>query len=583
MTTSFWLALGLFFGGLALVSWALALYLRQVLDPEGKTWLDPLIRPLERWTYRLCGIDPRKEENWKGYLGSLLAFNLVGLLLTYLILRIQHELPLNPQGFGPLSPDLAFNTAVSFATNTNWQSYAGESTVSYFSQMVGLVLHNFTSAATGIAAAAALIRALVRTGSRTIGNFWVDLVRIHYYLLLPLSFAIAVVLVSQGVPQNFSPYARARLVEPVVLPGPDGKERRIETQEIVQGPIASQEAIKQLGTNGGGYTNANSAHPYENPTPLTNLIEIYNILCIPAALAVYLGLAVRRRAHGWAVWGVMAILLLGGILVCWQAEAGGNPLLVAQGLSPIDGNREGKEARFGTLDSALFAVVTTAVSCGAVNSLHDSYTPLGGLIPLFNMEMGEVVFGGVGSGLYGMLIFVILGVFLFGLMIGRTPEYLGKKIGASEVKLAVLSMLVLTLSILGLSAWAIASPWGLAGLGNGGPHGLSEILYAFSSTTGNNGSAFAGLSANTPWYNTTLGIAMLAGRYLMLVPVLRLAGLLAAQKKVATGQAAFPVSGGLFMVLLLATVLIVGALNFFPVLALGPILEHFLLHAGRTF
>ncbi len=568
---------------LAAVSLTLARYLRQVFDPDGRTWLDPLFRPLERATYGLCGIDPRKEEGWKGYLASLLVFNVVGLLLTYLILRIQQWLPLNPKGLGPLSPDLAFNTAVSFTTNTNWQNYAGESTVSYLSQMVGLAVHNFTSAATGIALAAAFVRALARTGAKTIGNFWVDLVRITYYLLLPLAFGLAVVLLAQGVPQNFSPYSRAQLVEPIVLAGADGKERRIETQEIVQGPIASQEAIKQLGTNGGGYTNANSAHPFENPTPFSNFLEILAELVIPGALALYLGLAVANRAHGWAVWTTMAILLLGGILICWRAEAAANPLLVAQGLSPFEGNREGKEARFGTLDSTLFATVTTATSTGAVNSLHDSYMPLGGLVPLFNMELGEVVFGGVGSGLYGMLVFVVLGVFLFGLMIGRTPEYLGKKIGASEVKMAALAILVLTLSILGFSAWAIASPWGLAGIANGGPHGLSEVLYAFSSTTGNNGSAFAGLSGNTPWYNTTLGIAMLVGRYLMLVPVLGLAGLLAAQKKVAAGQAAFPVSGGLFVVLLLATVFIVGALNFFPILALGPILEHFLLHTGQTF
>jgi K+-transporting ATPase ATPase A chain len=583
MTISFWLAVGLFFGLLALVSWALALYLRQLLDPTGKTWLDPIARPLERWTYRLCGIDPRKEENWKGYLACLLVFNLVGLLLAYLILRNQQRLPLNPKGFGPLSPDLAFNTAATLITNCSWQNYAGELTLSYFSQLVGMVLPFFTSAATAIAVAAAFVRALVRTGARTIGNFWVDLVRITYYLLLPLSFGLAVVFISQGVPQNFYPYSRAQLVEPVVTTGADGKERRIETQEIVQGPMASQEAIKLLGTNGGGYANANSAHPYENPTPFSNLMEILAALCIPGALAVYLGLAVDRRAHGWALWGVMALLMFGGILVCWHAEAVGNPLLVEQGLSPVEGNREGKEARFGTLDSALFAVATTATSCGAVNSLHDSYMPLGGLILLFNIELGEVVFGGVGSGLYGMLVFVVLGVFLFGLMIGRIPEYLRKKIGASEVKMAALTILVQTLSILGFSAWAIASPWGLAGIGNAGPHGLSEILYAFSSTTGNNGSAFAGLSMNTPWYNTTLGIAALVGRYLVLVPVLSLAGLLAGQKTVAANQAAFPVSGGLFIVLLLAAVLVVGALNFFPVLIMGPILEHFLLHAGQTF
>ncbi|MGD9897001.1 MAG: potassium-transporting ATPase subunit KdpA [Candidatus Methylacidiphilaceae bacterium] len=583
MTTSFWLALGFFFLAVAAVSLALAHYLRQVLETNGKTWLDPVLRPCERWTYRLCGIDPGREEDWKGYLASLLVFNLAGLLLTYAILRTQQWLPLNPKGFGPVSPDLAFNTAVSFTTNTNWQNYAGESTLSYFSQMVGLAVHNFTSAATGIAAAAAFVRSLVRTGSKTVGNFWVDLVRITYYLLLPLAFGLAVFLVSQGVPQNFSAYSQAKLVAPGVVREAGGRESRIEAQEIVQGPIASQEAIKQLGTNGGGFTNANSAHPFENPTPLSNLLEILAVLCIPGALAIYLGLAVGRPAHGWAVWGVMALLLFGGILVCWHAEEAGNPLLIGQGLSSAEGNMEGKEARFGILDSTLFAAATTATSCGAVDSLHDSYMPLGGLVPLFNMELGEVAFGGVGSGLYGMLVFVVLGVFLFGLMIGRTPEYLGKKIGASEVKMAALSILVLTLSILGMSAWAIGSDWGLAGIANGGPHGLSEILYAYSSTTGNNGSAFAGLSGNTPWYNTTLGIAMLAGRYLMLVPVLGLAGLLAAQNKVAVSQAAFPVTGGLFVVLLLATVFIVGALNFFPVLALGPILEHFLLHAGQTF
>jgi K+-transporting ATPase ATPase A chain len=588
-----WLQLALFIGLLALLTKPVGLYLVRVLDPAARTFLDPVVKPLERLIYRLLGIDSGREQGWRQYTTSLVFFSLAGLLFTYAILRLQHLLPLNPQGFGPMSPDLAFNTAVSFTTNTNWQNYSGEATISYFSQMVGLAYHNFVSAATGIAVAAALTRGIARRTAKTIGSFWPDLIRVNLYLLLPLCLIYAVFLISQGAIQNFKPYETARLVEPYTVQAPQqdrfGKsvpdaagrpvlsEKKVETQVIAQGPLASQAAIKMLGTNGGGFMNANAAHPYENPTPLANFIQILSIFLIPSGLTWYFGRMVGNRRHGWTVWGAMTVLFLAGILICWQAEAMGNPRLTALGLDPAGGNMEGKEVRFGIFASALFAVVTTDASCGAVNAMHDSFTALGGLIPLINIQLGEVIFGGVGSGLYGMLIFVILTVFLAGLMVGRTPEYLGKKIEAYDVKLSALTVLILCMSILGFGAWAAVSAWGTAGLANTGPHGLSEILCAYSSAVGNNGSAFAGLNANTVWMNTTLGLAMLVGRFFVIIPVLALAGNLAQKKQVPPHAGSFPVSGFTFLILLIGTVLIVGALTFLPALALGPIVEHFIL------
>jgi K+-transporting ATPase ATPase A chain len=593
-----WLQLFLYISVLLALTKPVGLYLVRTLDPERKTLLDPAIKPVERLLYRLFGLDPKTEQDWKQYTFSVLVFSLVGLLFTYFILRLQHLLPLNPQRFGPVSPDLSFNTAASFTTNTNWQNYGGESTLSYFSQMVGLVFHNFVSAATGIAVAAALVRGIARRSAKTIGNFWVDLVRVNLYLLLPICIIYSLFLVSQGMIQNFKPYETARLTESSTtqIPKKDSagqeikdakgnsvmEEQRIETQSIAQGPVASQVAIKMLGTNGGGFFNANAAHPYENPTPLSNFFQMLSIFLIPSGLTYYLGRTVKSQRHGWAVWGAMLILFLTGVLVSWRAETAGNPRLHALGVDRAGGNMEGKEVRFGIFNSALFATVTTDASCGAVNSMHDSFTPLGGLIPMFNIELGEVVFGGVGAGLYGMLIFVVLAVFLTGLMIGRTPEYLGKKIEAYDVKVSVLAVLILIFSILGFSAWGVVSRWGLAGLNNAGPHGLSEILYAFSSGTGNNGSAFGGLSGNTPWYNVTLALAMLFGRFVMMVPVLALAGSLARKKLIPDSAASFPVGGLTFTFVLVATVLIVGALTFLPALALGPIVEHFLMLGSKV-
>jgi K+-transporting ATPase ATPase A chain len=570
MNTSGWLQLALYVGALALITKPLGLYLCQVLDANGRTWFDPVLKPLERLTYRVMGVDAAKEHDWKQYTFAMLLFSLASCAFTYAILRLQHLLPLNPQGLGPLSPDLAFNTAVSFTTNTNWQSYGGEGTMSYFSQMVALTLHNFVSASVGIGIAAALVRAIARHSAKTLGNFWVDLVRTTYYLLLPICLVFAVVLVSQGMIQNFKPYTKATTLE--------GAE-----QTIVQGPMASQVAIKMLGTNGGGYANANAAHPFENPSPLSNFLQMLSIFSIGSGLTYYLGRMTKNQAHGWSVWGAMMTLFLAGVLVCWWAEARGNPIHQSLGLAAIDGNMEGKEVRFGIFNSALFAAITTAASCGAVNSMHDSFTAVGGLVPLFNIELGEVVIGGVGAGLYGMLVFVILAVFIAGLMVGRTPEYLGKKIGAYDVKMAMLALLVLTVTILGFTAWAIVSPWGFAGINNAGPHGLSEVLYAYSSATANNGSAFGGLTANTPWYNTTLGLAMLIGRFLMIVPIMALAGSLVQKKLSPASVGTFPVSGGTFILLLIGTVLLIGALNFLPVLALGPIVEHFLTAQGKLF
>ena len=598
MQTSGWLQLILFVLALAAITKPMGLYLVRVLDAQGNTWLDPILKPLERLTDRLMGVDPKKEHDWKQYTLAMLLFSLVGCLFTYAILRLQHLLPLNPQGFGPLSGHLAFNTAVSFTTNTNWQSYAGETTMSYLSQMVGLAFHNFVSAATGIAIAAALVRAIARHSTETIGNFWVDLVRVTYYLLLPISVVFSIVLVSQGTIQNFKPYAQAKLLEsqtiqipktydngqPVMTNGvPVIIDQVVDSQTIVQGPMASQVAIKMLGTNGGGFANANAAHPFENPTPLSNFLQMLSIFAIGSGLTYYLGRMVKNQGHGWTVWTTMMALFLGGTLLCWWAEARGNPIHQQLGVAAADGNMEGKEVRFGIFNSALFATVTTDASCGAVNSMHDSFTPLGGFVPLFNIQLGEIIIGGVGAGLYGMLVFVVLAVFIAGLMVGRTPEYLGKKIESYEVKMSMLSLLVLAISILGFSAWAAASKWGLAGLNNQGPHGLSEMMYAFTSGAGNNGSAFAGLTANTPWYNITLGLAMLIGRFLMIVPILALAGSLARKKIAPVSAGSFPVSGGTFFVLLIGTVLLVGALNFLPALALGPIVEHFLNLQGKLF
>jgi K+-transporting ATPase ATPase A chain len=576
MSMTGWLQLALFAGLLAAATKPLGLYLVRVLEPGGRTWLDGPLKPVERLIYRLLGAAPGEEQDWRQYARSLLIFSLTGLLFTYAVLRFQHLLPLNPLGFGPVPPDLAFNTAASFTTNTNWQNYGGETTLSYFSQMVGLVFHNFVSAAAGIAAAAALVRGLARHSARTVGNFWVDLVRINLYLLLPFSIVLSLFLTSQGTVQNFKPPVRAAYAEAAAAGAVPGAAAP-DVQTIAQGPAASQVAIKMLGTNGGGFFNANASHPYENPTPLSNLVQMLAIFLIPSGLTYYLGRKVRNQRHGWAVWTAMAVLFLAAVLVGWRAESAGNPRLTALGVDPSAGNMEGKEVRFGVPASALFAAVTTAASCGAVNSLHDSYTPVGGLVPLFNIQLGEVVFGGVGSGLYGMLVFVVLAVFLTGLMVGRTPEYLGKKIEAYDVKMAVLAVLILVFSILGFSAWASASRWGLAGLRNAGPHGLTEILYAYSSGAGNNGSAFAGLDGNTPAYNITLALAMLFGRFVMIVPVLALAGSLARKKALPPSEAAFPVTGKTFIIILIGTVLIVGALTFLPALALGPIVEHFLM------
>lgn len=599
MQSTGWIQLLLFVFALAAITKPMGLYLARVLHSDSRTWLDPVLKPLERLTYRLIGVRADVEHDWKQYTLAMLIFSLVSCLFTYAILRLQHLLPLNLQAFGPMSADLAFNTAVSFTTNTNWQAYGGESTLSYLSQMVGLTLHNFVSAAVGISLAAALVRGISRHSTKLLGNFWVDMVRTTYYLLLPICLVLSVFLVSQGMIQNFRPYTKAKLVEPFKIPlekkndlgesilGPDGKpileEQTVSEQTIAQGPVASQVAIKMLGTNGGGFMNANASHPFENPTPLSNFIQMLSIFSIGSGLTYYLGLMVGNQKHGWTVWSAMMVLFLAGVFLSWWAEAAGNPIHQQLGVSTADGNMEGKEVRFGVFNSSLFATITTAASCGAVNSMHDSFTALGGFVPLFNIQLGEVIFGGVGAGLYGMLVFVVLAVFIAGLMVGRTPEYLGKKIQSYDVKMSMLSLLVLCFSILGFSAWAAISKWGVAGLNNAGPHGLSEILYAYSSGTGNNGSAFAGLSVNTPWYNTTLGIAMLAGRFLMIVPIMALAGSLAQKKVALVSSGTFPVSGGTFLVLLIGTVLLIGAVNFLPALALGPVVEHFLTLQGRLF
>jgi K+-transporting ATPase ATPase A chain len=591
MTANGWFQVFFFFALVLLCAKPLGLYMARVFERE-RTFADRLFRPLERLIYRLTGIDETHEMRWTEYAVVMLLFSLVTMLVTYAIERLQHALPLNPQHLAGVAPDLALNTAASFTTNTNWQSYVPETTMSYLTQMLTLAYHNFFSAAAGMALAVALVRGISRRESKTLGNFWVDTTRASLWVLLPGCLIYALLLVSQGVVQNFRPYDQAKLVQPqtVTTTGTDGKTatQTVTAQSIAQGPAASQEAIKMLGTNGGGFFNANSSHPFENPTPLSNLMQMFSIFLIPAALTVTLGRITRTPKHGWAVFAAMATLFFVGVLVAYHAESQPNALLhsVNQHVAATQagGNMEGKEVRFGIANSALFATVTTDASCGAVNSMHDSFMPLGGLVPLVNIMLGEVIFGGVGAGLYGMLIFVVLTVFIAGLMVGRTPEYLGKKIESYDVKMAMLYVLIFPLSILGFSAVALMMPnLGLSALANTGPHGLSEILYAYTSATGNNGSAFAGLSANTHWYNLSLAAAMLIGRFLMIVPMLAIAGSLARKKLVPPSPGTFPVHTPLFTVLLVSVILIVGALTFFPALSLGPILEHLLMHAGKSF
>jgi K+-transporting ATPase ATPase A chain len=591
MTANGWFQICFFFALVLVCAKPLGLYMARVFERE-RTFADRILRPIERLIYRLTGIDETHEMAWTEYAMVMLLFSLVTMVATYAIERLQGLLPLNPQHLAAVTPDLALNTAASFTTNTNWQSYVPETTMSYLTQMLTLAYHNFFSAAVGMALAVALIRGISRKESKTLGNFWVDTTRASLWVLLPTCLIYALLLVSQGVVQNFRPYDQAKLVQTqsVTTTGTDGKStsQTITTQSIAQGPVASQEAIKMLGTNGGGFFNTNSAHPFENPTPFSNLLEMFSIFLIPAAFTVTLGRMTRAPKHGWAVFAAMAALFFVGVFVAYYAESQPNPLLhaVNQHASPLQpgGNMEGKEVRFGITNSALFATVTTDASCGAVNGMHDSFMPLGGLVPMVNIMLGEVIFGGVGAGLYGMLIFVVLAVFIAGLMVGRTPEYLGKKIESFDVKMAMLYVLIFPLSILGFSAVSLLTPsLGLPGITNPGPHGLSQILYAYTSATGNNGSAFGGINANTHWYNLSLGTAMLVGRFFMIVPMLAVAGNLAKKKLVPPSPGTFPVHTPLFTVLLIGVILIVGALTFFPALSLGPILEHLLMNAGKTF
>jgi K+-transporting ATPase ATPase A chain len=566
----------------------LGVFMTRVFDGE-RTFLHPALRWLEVLTYKLIGVQEEVEQRWTQYTAALLSFSIFGFLLVYLLQRTQGFLPFNPQGFGAgnVSPDLAFNTSASFITNTNWQAYSGESTLSYFVQMAALTVQNFASAAAGIAVAIALVRGFVRQEKKTIGNFWVDVTRATVYVLLPISIVAALLFCSMGVIQNLHPYTTITTLEGA-------------KQVIAQGPVASQEAIKQLGTNGGGFFNANSSHPFENPTPLSNLLQMFLIFVIPAGLTYTFGRMVKDTRQGWAVFGAFAVMFLAGVFVAYPAEQAGNPILTKLGIESAPtagqpgGNMEGKEVRFGIANSALFATVTTDASCGAVNSMHDSYTPIGGLVPMFNIMTGEVIFGGVGAGLYGILLYCIVAVFIAGLMVGRTPEYLGKKIEQKEVKMAMLAIIATAFSILVFSAittviqFPVKGYWNppgaaIANMNNSGPHGFGEILYAYVSSTGNNGSAFAGLNANTPWYNLTLGLAQLIGRFLFLIPLLAAAGSLALKKKIPSTAGTFPTHGPLFVGLLVGTVLIVGALTFFPAIALGPIVEHYLMHSGKLF
>jgi K+-transporting ATPase ATPase A chain len=599
MTLNGWLQIAVFFLLVLAITKPLGIFMAKVFNRE-RTFLDPVLRPLERLIYRLTRVNEETEMPWTEYAIAMLLFSTVSMLLLYLMQRVQGFLPFNPQKLGAVSPaHVAFNTAASFTTNTNWQAYSGETTMSYFTQMAGLAFHNFVSAAVGIALAIALVRGIARREKETIGNFWVDLVRCCLWVLLPFCVVGSLVLVSQGVVQNLKAYDTVKILEPQQGPkvdangkpiiGPDGKPATdtVTTQTIAQGPVASQEIIKEFGTNGGGFFNANSAHPFENPTPLTNLIELVAIFAIGSGLTYTLGRMTGSQAHGWAVWGAMAVLFFAGILTAYWAESRGNPLLagVDQHVSALQsgGNMEGKEVRYGIANSTLWATVTTDTSCGAVNSWHDSYTPLGGMVPLANIMLSETVFGGVGSGLYGVVIYVVLAVFIAGLMVGRTPEYLGKKIEAYDVKMAMLTTLIFPLVILGFSAISVVKGYGTSSILNPGPHGFSEILYAFTEGAGNNGSAFGGLTANTMWYDTTIGLTTLVGRFLMIIPMLAIAGNLAKKKYVPPSLGTFPVTTPLFSFLLISVILIVGALTFFPALSLGPILEHLLMGVGKTF
>jgi K+-transporting ATPase ATPase A chain len=593
MTLNGWLQILFFLAAILAMTPLIGGYMARVFTRQ-RTFLDPVMRPVERLVYRLSGVNEDREMRWTEYAVSLLLFSVVSMLVLYAMQRLQAYLPWNPQGFSAVAPDSAFNTAASFTTNTNWQGYSGESTMSYFTQMAGLAYHNFISAAVGIAVAIAFIRGLANREKDTIGNFWVDTVRGTLWVLLPIAIVGAMVLVSQGVVQNLRPYDKASLIDPqtVTAPGPDGKPQTtvVKEQLIAQGPVASQEIIKQFGTNGGGFFNANSAHPFENPTPLTNWLEMIGIFLISSGLTYTLGSMTGSRRHGWAVWGAMTVLFVAGVTVAYWAEARGNPLLTAAGadqtvsaLAP-GGNMEGKEVRFGIANTALFATITTDASCGAVNGWHDSFTPLGGLVPLANIQLSEVVFGGVGAGMYGVLVYIILAVFIAGLMVGRTPEYLGKKIQAFEVQMAMLTVLVFSLIILTFTAISSVSPgFGTSSVFNPGPHGLSELLYAFSSAAANNGSAFGGLSANTKWFNTSLGVATLVGRFFMIIPPLAIAGSLSRKKHVPESAGTFPVTTPLFSALLVSVIVIVGALTFFPALSLGPIVEHLLMTHGQVF
>ena len=593
MTANGWLQILIYIAAIFAVTPVLGGYMAKVFTRQ-RTFLDPVARPAERLIYRLTGVDEDRGMRWTEYAVAILMFSAVSLLVLYAMQRLQHMLPFNPQGFGPVVPDLAFNTAVSFTTNTNWQAYGGETTMSYLTQMAGLAYHNFISAAAGLSVAIAFIRGIAQREQETIGNFWVDLVRSTLWILLPIAIVGALFLVSQGVVQNLKPYDKVAVVDPqtVTRNGPDGKPRAtvVTEQTIAQGPAASQEIIKQFGTNGGGFFNANSAHPFENPTPLTNFVEMFGIFAISAGLTYTLGGMTGSRRHGWAVWAAMMILCVAGVAVAYWAEARGNPLLTAAGADQAvsdwqpGGNMEGKEVRFGIATTALFATVTTDASCGAINGWHDSFTPLGGLVPLANIQLSEVVFGGVGAGMYGVLVYIILAVFIAGLMVGRTPEYLGKKIQAFEVQMAMLTVLIFSLLILTFTAMSSASPWfGTSSILNPGPHGLSEMLYAYSSATGNNGSAFGGIRVDTAWYNTTLGLAMLFGRFFMIIPPLAIAGSLSRKKIVPASLGTFPVTTPLFTALLVGVIVIVGALTFFPVLSLGPIVEHFMMQTGQVF